>query len=125
MGAKEFKKPVQGFRNRPDQRRSLRSPVIVLKIIEGESKDFLFGYAKNISQSGLFIQSINPRKAGDRFSISFYIPSTDIDIRCRCEVAWVREYSKKESLEPGYGIRFLDLPEESVRHIEEWVSKYK
>ena len=125
MEAKETKPSFQGSQKPPDKRRSLRSPVIVLKIIEGDSKNYLFGYAKNISRSGLFIQSINPRKAGDRFTISFFIPSTDIDIRCRCEVAWLRQFSGKESLEPGYGVRFLDLPEESVRHIEEWVEKYK
>ena len=125
METKEFNEAFPGPQNPSDKRHALRLPVIVLKIIEGDSRDYLFGYAKNISPTGLFIQSINPRKMGERFTISFYIPSTDIGIRCRCEVVWVREYNKKDPIEPGYGIRFMDLPEDLVRQIEQWVSKQK
>jgi uncharacterized protein (TIGR02266 family) len=103
-----------------DRRRSLRSPIIVFKVKE-EERGHLFGYAKNISRSGLFITSINPRTPGEQFRISFQIPETQIRVCCRCEIVWMRKYDEEGKLEPGYGIRFLDLPEETAQAIEAWV----
>lgn len=105
-----------------DRRRHLRDPIIVFKIVEENSRQHLFGYAKNVSRSGLFIASINPKEPGERFKITFQIPKTDIKARCQCEVVWTRKYKRGSKLEPGYGIRFLDLPEEIAAAIDKWVS---
>ncbi|MBI3609807.1 MAG: PilZ domain-containing protein [Nitrospirae bacterium] len=107
----------------PDRRKALRSPIIVLKMSGEGEREHLFGYAKNISRSGLFIPSVNPRKPGEQFSISFRIPNTEIQVRCRCEIVWMREYRKKMSLESGYGVRFLDLPEDVAEAIDRWVKQ--
>ncbi len=105
----------------PDKRRAVRTPILVMKVAGAEEKVTLFGYAKNISRGGLFIQSVNPRKPGERFSVSFKIPGTPIEARCRCEVVWMREYRRKVASEPGYGVRFLDLAEPVAREIDDWV----
>lgn len=106
-----------------DRRRYLRDPIIVFKVTEESNHQHLFGYAKNISRGGLFIASINPRHPGERFQITFQIPKTDIKVKCQCEVVWTRRYNHGSKLEPGYGIRFLDLPEDVASAIDDWVSK--
>ena len=107
----------------PDRRRAFRSPIVVFKVKEEDAGKYLFGYAKNISRSGLFITSINPRTPGEQFTISFQIPDTQISVRCRCEVVWMRKYDPEIKAEPGYGIRFLDLPEETAQAIDAWVAQ--
>ena len=106
-----------------DRRRYLRDPIIVFKVTEENSRHHLFGYAKDISRGGLFIASINPRHPGEMFHIAFQIPKSDIKVRCQCEVIWIRKYTPGSKLEPGYGIRFLDLPEDVAVAINDWVSK--
>ncbi len=106
-----------------DQRRMLRYPLIILKVTEEGRKEHLFGYAKNISRSGLFIQSVNPREPGEQFTISFQIPNTEIRVRCQCEVVWMRKYHPKVSVEPGYGVRFLDISADVADAIEQWIKQ--
>jgi uncharacterized protein (TIGR02266 family) len=106
----------------PDRRTCLREPVIVLKVTEEINRKYFFGYAKNISRGGLFIASINPRKAGQQFDIAFQIPDTAIKVKCLCEVVWSREYKRKVSKEPGYGVRFLNLEDKVAVSIDRWIS---
>ena len=112
--------PPEAHQKIGDRRRALRSPIIVFKVKEEDDLGHLFGYAKNISRSGLFITSINPRSPGEQFTISFQIPDTDIRVRCRCEIVWRRVYDPNAKAEPGYGVRFLDLPGDTAQAIEEW-----
>ncbi len=107
----------------PDKRKYLRDPIIIFKVVEDTRLKPLFGYARNISRGGMFVASINPRNPGDRFNISFQIPDTDIKVRCQCEVVWSRMYSKAGKLEPGYGLKFNDLPEDVAVAIDNWVSE--
>lgn len=108
-----------------EQRRMLRYPIIILKVSEEGRKEHLFGYAKNISRGGLFIQSVNPREVGERFTISFQIQDTEIRVRSQCEVVWARRYQRKSPYESGYGIRFLDLSPGVGDAIEAWIKKQK
>lgn len=105
----------------PDSRRYLREPIIVFKVVEEVNHQYFFGYAKNISRGGFFIASINPKEPGERFYITFQIPKTEIKARCQCEVVWTRKYSKDSKVEPGYGVRFLDLSQEIADSIDQWI----
>ena len=59
--AKDFDQP------KGDQRKKLRSPLLILKVrVEDGGGKAFFGYAKNISRSGIFIASTNPRAPGSR-----------------------------------------------------------
>lgn len=105
-----------------DQRGSLRSPLIVLKVKVDEGKTCFFGYAKNISRSGMFIATANPREPGSRFQVEIPLPPPlNRTVRCACEVVWQRQFSKKSSHEPGMGLRFLDLPDDTADAIHDWV----
>src|SRR5262245_54610714 len=117
--------PAETHEKIGDRRRALRSPMIVFKVKEEDDRGHLFGYAKNISQSGLFIASINPRLPGEKFTISFRVPDTQISVRCRCEIIWMRKFNPKTKEDPGYGVRFLDIPQETAQAILDWVIQKK
>ena len=107
-----------------DRRRHLRVPLIVFKTGSGTDRH-LFGYAQTLSEGGLFIASINPRKIGEQFPVEFTLPGTQLLIRCHCEVVWRREYDPSGKIEPGFGVRFLDLPDGSREAIESWIRDQK
>jgi uncharacterized protein (TIGR02266 family) len=109
--------------NPAHQRKALRAPLIVLQVKLDDGRKSFFGYAKNISRSGLFIGTTNPREPGERFQVELSLPAPlGHNVRCACEVVWKRLYSKGSSYEPGMGLRFLELPEEMAKAIDGWVS---
>jgi len=107
----------------PDRRRNLRAPLITLKIQVENEKRVFFGYAKNISNSGLFIATANPRNPGDRFSLEIPLsPPIDRRIKVECEVVWKRDFSARTSHEPGMGLKFIALDTHSVKALEDWIA---
>ncbi len=108
---------------RSERRRHLRKEVPVLRVGGADSKGVFFGYVKTIGTGGMFISSVNPKKLGQEFLITFRLPGDKEDIKCRCVVVWQREYSSLTAIEPGMGIRFLDLDEENRKRLEQWVGK--
>ena len=105
-------------------RRELRQPLTVLKATNNSGPKTLFGYASNISRSGMLISTINPRKPGSRFEVEFALPEpANVVARCNCEVVWKRTWAKEDAHRPGMGLRFLDLPEETAAVIEQWVER--
>lgn len=38
-------------------------------------------------------------------------------------IVWTRRYKQGSKLEPGYGIRFLNLPEDIALAIDNWIVK--
>lgn len=105
-----------------NERNDLRAPLIVEKIPCEDAQKTFFGYAKNISSGGLFIATVKPREPGDQFVIELTLPGPDkIRIHCNCEVVWKRHFVRKSSHEPGMGLKFLDLPLETIEKIDAWV----
>lgn len=107
---------------RSERRKNLRKQILVLKVRGSDDKGSFFGYAKTLGAGGMFIASVNPRKVGEQFEITFTIPKINKEIRCACEVVWRREYDPKVTREPGMGIRFVSLGEETKREITGWLS---
>jgi Tfp pilus assembly protein PilZ len=98
--------------------------LIVEKIPCGDGQKSFFGYAKNISRSGLFISSVNPREPGEEFMIELTLPMKPRHmVRCRCEVIWKRHYQRKGTHEPGMGLKFLDITDIDGDKIDEWVTE--
>jgi uncharacterized protein (TIGR02266 family) len=106
-----------------DRRRHLRAPLIVLKIKLEDEKKVFFGYAKNLSKSGMFIASVNPHEPGTVFDVEFPLPDdSEKTVRCRCKVIWQRRYTHGSTQEPGMGLRFIDLSREAAKIIDAWAS---
>lgn len=110
----------------PDKRRDLRTPLIVLKVKLDDGKKAFFGYAKNISRSGLFIATVNPKEPGSRFQVEIPLPPPiGRNVQCESEVVWKRNYTRGGPYEPGMGLRFLDMPEHLSDLIDLWVKGLK
>jgi len=110
--------PVQQYK-----RRSLRAPIIVTRVKVDQDGKVFFGYAKNLSKAGIFIQTINPKSVGEKFNVEFILPGEDEMISCTVEVIWKRDYPQSQKHEPGMGLKFLDLSPEQAEIIDAWVDK--
>ena len=105
-----------------DLRQALRAPITVLQADCTDGHKTFFGYAKNLSRSGMMIGTINPREPGSRFWVEFPLPDPVNRVaKCHCEVVWQRRYSREHRYDPGMGLRFLDLPDDVADAIDEWV----
>jgi uncharacterized protein (TIGR02266 family) len=114
--------PPQYDNEQMNKRRNLRSPLIVEKIPCGDGHKTFFGYAKNISQGGLFISTVKPREPGEQFLIEMVLPGRPgLTVRGTCEVVWKQHFVRKGEHEPGMGLKFLDLPAEVGGQIDRWV----
>jgi len=104
-----------------DKRRKPRAPLLVLRVSLHDGARTFFGYAKNISRSGLFIATISPRDKGSQFVVEIPLPNAiGVHLRCQSEVIWTRNFDPGSPYEPGMGMKFLDLPEETAEAIERW-----
>jgi hypothetical protein len=107
-----------------NQRCALRVPLIIEKLPCGDGRKTFFGYARNISCSGLFVATVSPREPGEQFDLQVTLPApASLTISCRCEVVWKRHFVQGGKFEPGMGLRFLDLPREQVEALESWLKR--
>lgn len=105
-----------------NQRHTVRAPLIVEKVPIKDGYKTFFGYANNVSRGGLFIATVKPREPGERFHIELTLPTEpEHTIRSQCEVIWKRHYDKKGPLEPGMGLKFVDISESDGDKIDAWV----
>ncbi len=105
-----------------NKRARLRAPLLVLKVRLEDNGRVFFGYASNISRSGIFIATTNPREPGSQFKVEIPLPAPlGMVVQCTCEVVWKREFSRKSLHDPGMGLKFLDLPEATAESIDAWV----
>lgn len=104
-----------------NKRRYLRVSLVVTRVAASAAGRVFFGYADNISQSGMFIHTENPREPGSQVEVEFELPSPiSRKVRVRCEVVWRRQHSTSSPYKPGMGLRFLDLPVDVARAIDDW-----
>ncbi len=109
---------------RTDRRKSLRKAILVLKVKGEGEKGVFFGYANILGKGGMFITTVNPMEQGAEFDISFRLPGAGKDIKCRCKVAWRRLYDPADlKREPGMGLQFLDISEETANEIEGFLNR--
>ncbi len=98
-----------------------RSPVVVREARCIAGMDVFFGYATNISRSGLFIATSKRRPVGDIYEVHFDLPGTSHKIKCKVSVVWTRGYSKDTCRQPGIGLAFIDIPEDQAQTIDDWI----
>ncbi|MBI5017260.1 MAG: PilZ domain-containing protein [Deltaproteobacteria bacterium] len=106
-----------------ERRANPRIPVVVREAQCRVGIDVFFGCAVNVGRGGLFISSVRPRHPGEVHEIQFEVPGLDRIFRCRARVVWSRRYAAKSSRSPGFGLQFLDLPQEDRRALEAWVER--
>ncbi len=105
---------------RADRRAALRSGLLVLRVEHGGTNTF-FGYASSLGKLGMALPTINPRKLGSEYDLSFKFPGDGIEVICRGRVVWVNDADPEPGKNPGMGIEFLDLDKGTGDKIEEWI----
>lgn len=107
-----------------DLRKNLRAPLIIQKVHLDDDRKAFFGYTKNISKSGMFIATTHPVNPGDQIDLEFSLPAPlQGTVCCSCEVVWKRPLGSHLPLEPGIGLKFIDLDEEISAEIDEWIKE--
>lgn len=102
------------------ERKSYR--VLLQVTVEGNARDrYFMCTSRNISASGILIETDKALQTGDRIACSFFLPHSQ-RIVAHGEVARV---VPKPDGNFQYGIRFTDLDQELCRAIEEFVSRHR
>lgn len=105
-----------------NRRLHTRRPILVREARCIAGMDVFFGYALNVSRGGLFVSSSKKRTPGEIFTIQFSLPGNPRTFTCQVEVVWTRSYRHGTHQPPGFGVKFLDLPEEEAEYIDEWIA---
>jgi type IV pilus assembly protein PilZ len=95
-----------------EQRSSPRVPV-KLKVDWKSEGTFLYENATNISEHGIFIETTEALQPGTMIELQFTVPESQKKIAVLGEVAWANPLRpvQKDNLNPGMGIRFVNLKE--------------
>ncbi len=107
---------------RPERRRALRSPLLVLEVKGKHYNTIFVGQTGNISEGGLFLNAKRPLQVGDSFPVEFILPDNKTKISCTCEVVWTKRYGPGSEAS-GVGIRFVDLDDRKKKVIGDWVRR--
>ena len=99
-----------------DERRSWERFPTKIEVDYGSGDTFLFSYIENISEMGIFIRTDDPMQVGETLSMSFGHGGNVFELMG--EVAWINPV-RPDSINPGMGVRFIDLtPEQRERVVE-------
>ena len=80
---------------------------------------FLFAYITDISQMGIFIRTYDPAPVGTHLNLRFSPLGIDAPLELEGTVTWINPYrpGNRENLNPGMGVRFVNLNEENKDRI--------
>ncbi len=87
-------------------------------------KDFVQEVSANLSTTGMFIQTSQPREIGSVLEFSFDMGDDFTLLQGSGEVVWVREKREGPDLPAGMGIRFTELDASSRNVIERMVADH-
>lgn len=81
---------------------------------------FLYASITNISELGIFVATRNPLEIGTRLILSFSPPGAQEAFILNGVVQWVNPVrALSENLNPGMGVRFVDLTAEDRERLVE------
>ena len=102
------------------ERASLRRDIPAMRVrILGGGRD-MFGFARNISRSGMMVHTSGLCRIGEEMSIEFDLPALGMNIKCRYRIVW-RQVQGPMSGTAREGLKFLDLDPISADSIDRWI----
>jgi uncharacterized protein (TIGR02266 family) len=103
------------------ERRRLPRYDAELSVDWSSGENFLFSYIANISEMGIFIRSDDPPKIGTALRLRFSTDEGD-PLELDGVVVWVNPVRPEgENLNPGMGVRFVDLSAEQRERVVDLV----
>jgi uncharacterized protein (TIGR02266 family) len=109
-----------------DQRAQMRHKVYVHVIsVAGDTVDRK-AISGNLSRKGLFVATPEIVPVGTQVTVRFRLPNEDTAIEAVAEVAWTNEEKDFEAGKvPGYGVEFVELPEEHQERLDEYMDHFE
>ncbi|MBL8602092.1 MAG: TIGR02266 family protein [Myxococcales bacterium] len=99
------------------ERRSYARFDVTWAVDYADGETFLYSYITNISEMGIFIASKVPPPLGHRLTLKFAPPGEE-PLNLEGEVAWINPVREDgENLNPGFGVRFVNLDAEHRERI--------
>jgi type IV pilus assembly protein PilZ len=107
------------------ERRQWERILVDLEVDYRSDDTFLFAYITDISQMGIFVRTITPEPPGTRLNLRFCPPGLGV-LECEGVVIWINPYrpGDRENLNPGMGIRFVDLDREQRDRLRQLVRTF-
>ena len=95
----------------PPAKRRLLKPPLRIECARGSGRRNCFlGYGTNLSESGVFVQSLAPREPGTRLKLVMHFAGrAGTTIATDAEVRWARGYQGKRAASAGMGLRFVGM----------------
>ena len=75
----------------------------------------------NISEGGLYLRTLEPLPRGTILHIRFALPLDSTEVRLAAEVVRNSPLGVQFEVEPGIGLRFADIPDETLLRIRNFV----
>src|SRR5688572_20990457 len=129
MGTKKDRRndshPVDEDRRAGRDRRRFERVLVDLEVDYKCEDTFLFAYITDISAMGIFVRTNNPEPAGTRINVRFSPPGMQM-LELEGEVIWINPYrpGDRESINPGMGIKFIDLTDDQKEQLTELVRTF-
>ncbi|MBA3395915.1 MAG: TIGR02266 family protein [Deltaproteobacteria bacterium] len=114
-----------GLPNDGNRRRDVRVPV-ELDVDYMLKDNYLFARCTDISATGIFIRTTLPEAPGTRLNLRFKTVNEAEPIEVAGDVVWVNSSgpSAPENVQPGMGIRFVELDFELRDRLRELVRRF-
>ena len=88
----------------------LKPPLRIERARGSDRRNCFLGYGTNLSESGVFVQSLAPREPGTRLKLVMHFAGrSGPTIATDAEVRWARGYRGKRSPSAGMGLRFVGM----------------
>jgi len=110
----------------PADRRAAPRVLVDLEVDYASEDNYLFAYITDISETGIFVRTTSPEKAGTRLNLRFRPDDASSQIEIEGEVIWVNPFrpGAPDNLHPGMGIRFVELGDELRDRLLELVRRF-
>jgi len=117
--------PVDTDRRSNADRRQYQRILIDLEVDYECEDTFLFAYITDMSALGIFVRTNNPEPPGTHLNLRFTLPGEQKALQLEGEVIWINPYrpGNFENINPGMGVRFIDLAPELKDKLLELVRK--
>ena len=109
--------PEKSSKTHPDKDRRLHARQRIHSLSYVKMGDSNGGIVLNISETGISVQAAAVLDPSEPVTLSLEIPRVRNRVEVKGEIAWLSP-SKKEA-----GIRFIDLPESTLKQIQKWMAR--
>ena len=109
------------------ERREWHRVLVDLEVDYGNADNFLFAYISDISETGIFIRTNEPEKAGTLLNLRFMPDDGNRQmLQLEGEVLWVNSVREgdPDNINPGMGVRFVGLAAENRFRLVEYIKTF-